>query len=38
MSFKMGLCAQKLSSFFFFFSPAIMIGLLKDISPIDILR
>lgn len=37
MSFKMGLCAQKLSSFFFF-SPAIMIGLLKDISPIDILR
>lgn len=37
MSFKMGLCDQKLCAFFFFFF-AILIGLLKDISFIDILR
>lgn len=35
MLFKMGLCAQKL---IFFSFPAILIGLLKDISLIDILR
>lgn len=36
MSFKMGFCTQKLL-FFFFFS-ALLIGLLKDISLIGILR
>lgn len=37
MSFKTGLCVQKLF-FSFFFSPIVPIGLFKDISHTDILR